>query len=65
MCVWPVTYCLCVCVTEIKIQPELNNKLIPPHYRGEVANSGSGGGGSSSAAVDSSEGAAAAPVNDN
>ncbi|XP_050697326.1 glycogen synthase kinase-3 beta-like isoform X8 [Eriocheir sinensis] len=50
---------------EIKIQPELNNKLIPPHYRGEVANSGGGGGGSGSAAVDSSEGAAAAPVNDN
>nr|XP_027218281.1 glycogen synthase kinase-3 beta-like isoform X3 [Penaeus vannamei] len=47
---------------EIKIQPELNNKLIPSHYRGEPANSSSGGG---SSAVDSSEGAAAAAVNDN
>ncbi|KAK8397236.1 hypothetical protein O3P69_004744 [Scylla paramamosain] len=52
---------------EIKIQPELNTKLIPPHYRGEVANSGGGGGGGGggSSAVDSSEGATAAPVNDN
>lgn len=48
--------------SEIKIQPELNNKLIPSHYRGEPANSSSGGG---SSAVDSSEGAAAAAVNDN
>ncbi|XP_066950033.1 glycogen synthase kinase-3 beta isoform X5 [Macrobrachium rosenbergii] len=48
---------------EVKIQPELNSKLIPPHYRGEPANSTSGGGGSST--VDSSEGAAAAAVNDN
>ncbi|XP_071538652.1 glycogen synthase kinase-3 beta isoform X8 [Panulirus ornatus] len=47
---------------EIKIQPELNSKLIPPHYRGEVANSSAGGG---SSAVDSSEGAAAAAINDN
>ncbi|XP_053648093.1 glycogen synthase kinase-3 beta isoform X6 [Cherax quadricarinatus] len=47
---------------EIKIQPELNNKLIPPHYRGEPANSSTGGG---SSAVDSSEGAAAAAVNEN
>nr|XP_045617686.1 glycogen synthase kinase-3 beta-like isoform X6 [Procambarus clarkii] len=47
---------------EIKIQPELNSKLIPPHYRGEPANSSTGGG---SSAVDSSEGAAAAAVNDN
>ncbi|XP_042205624.1 glycogen synthase kinase-3 beta-like isoform X7 [Homarus americanus] len=47
---------------EIKIQPELNSKLIPAHYRGEPANS-SGGGGSS--AVDSSEGAAAAAANEN
>lgn len=50
-------------VSEIKIQPELNSKLIPPHYRGEVgANSSSGGG---AAGVDASEGAAAASVNDN
>ncbi|XP_047502510.1 glycogen synthase kinase-3 beta-like isoform X3 [Penaeus chinensis] len=47
---------------EIKIQPELNNKLIPSHYRGEPPNSSSGGG---SSAVDSAEGAAAAAVNDN
>lgn len=47
---------------EIKIQPELNSKLIPPHYRGDVANSSAGGG---SSAVDSSEGAAAAAINDN
>lgn len=52
--------------TEIKIQPELNSKLIPPHYRGEIATSlaNSSTGGSSSA-VDSSEGAAAAAVNEN
>lgn len=50
---------------EIKIQPELNSKLIPPHYRGEPANSSSGGGGGGSSTVDSSEGAAAAAVNDN
>lgn len=49
-------------ISEIKIQPELNSKLIPPHYRGEVANSSAGGG---SSAVDSSEGAAAAAINDN
>jgi len=47
---------------EAKIQPELNSKLIPAHYRGEGGNS-SGGGGSSS--VDAVEGAAAATVNDN
>lgn len=58
-CLMPLTFVF----AEIKIQPELNNKLIPSHYRGEPANSSSGGGGSS--AVDSSEGAAAAAVNDN
>ena len=73
VCVCVCVYvCMCVslvralpCVSEIKIQPELNSKLIPPHYRGEVANSGGGGSGGGSSAVDSAEGAAAAPVNDN
>lgn len=44
---------------EMKIQPELNGKLIPGHYRGD-----SGGGSGPSAAVDASEGGAAATVND-
>lgn len=49
---------------EAKIQPELNSKLIPAHYRGEGGSSSSGGGGGSSS-VDTAEGAVAATVNDN
>jgi len=56
---------------EAKIQPELNSKLIPAHYRGEGGSSSSGGGGGGSgsgggsSSVDTAEGAVAATVNDN
>jgi len=50
---------------EAKIQPELNSKLIPAHYRGEGGTSSGGGGGGSSSVEGAVEGAAAATVNDN
>lgn len=49
-------------LAELKIQPELNSKLIPPHCRNDLGGTGGGVGGGSG---DCSEGAAAASVNEN
>lgn len=48
---------------ELKIQPELNSKLIPQHYRSEVGGGGNSGGSGGSG--ECSEAAAAAAANDN